>query len=362
MPDDSMPFTGDKSEIGSTASPPPQIIHSSRSIDSKRNSEQNEESMVAPCANAPLEAHHSSTELFFPLPKADRSFQERMHHDSLLPNALRIRHPEASAATSAVPWDGLPESESPEDPARRPLGAVRNEDRILEEPLQTPHPTEGIHQGVKDLLETVEEIWIRSLGDDAFHDPLSSYLSPTFQFLQQEAQKEAIIHLSDWLRVAEWWALKGNMGVRKILDSHQSPPTQLSHHVSDNTLQSACDLKKAQWICYCVIPSHAETTQLRNVGLDRIDTVDLAALEPYSDIFRRYRSIEKIIEIPVSTMAHIQRDYLDQISSAELDLRLFQHYPALPPEYEPLVHNFNESPHWSAAHRHFGHIAGFSLQ
>lgn len=345
------PFPSDASEDGSTAPSPTQINQFPQFNDSGRKS--SEEAMAALCVPEHSHSVNCPLELFFPSPKKqEQSYQEGMTRNSILPETLRIRQPEASLAASSILGGFMSRSEGSKYAKSRTSGTVFNEECGPDGLFRISKPPAKRYQVINNLLESVKDIWVRSVDEDTFHGPLSAYLSSASQFFQsfeQECQETAVIPLLEWLRVAEWWALKGSTGLKKIPDIYPSAPAQPSHHILEDLLQRACDLKKAQWICYRVFPSHPEATELRILDLDTIDTVDLATLELYSNIVQRYRSIKVITGTLENNMARIQRDTPDQVSSAELDLRIFLPYPSLLPEHETLLNDSsgNSSISWS---------------
>ncbi|OQE03850.1 hypothetical protein PENSOL_c001G03559 [Penicillium solitum] len=335
-----MPSATDDPEIGSITQSPTQSDQNTRFDNNERKSEeQNEEPKAALHVPERGQTVSSSHELLFPFPKPEQSNEGRANCDlTLLPRALRIRQPETSSTTSSRCWDGIPTLEGPAFAESRASATVFNEYCGSEGHIRNPDPSSEKLKVVKGFFELMEEIWVSSVGDDTFHDPLSNHLKPIFQSFKQKSEQAAIVTLSEWLRVAEWWALKGATGLKKIPDSHMPASAQPSQDMMDALLQVACDLKKAQWICYEILPSHAETAQLRNLDRDRIDTVHIAAFELYSDIARRYRSIAVLMSTLETIMTRIERDKIGQITNGRFDLRLFLPYPSLSQKHESGVY------------------------
>ncbi|KAI2791969.1 hypothetical protein POX_b01998 [Penicillium oxalicum] len=236
-----------------------------------------------------------------------------------------------SSRTPTLPVDGSTQSPPSASPApspatREPLrtahssGSNDSASRLAtppgREPARSPQPPK---YSLRSLAGQVGELAFKE-----FQTYIDTYSSQIHQAAQDVKPVEET-SLSEWIRAAVWWFLRGRSQLESFARSRNSTP-------AIHAKQAVINLGKALWINEKVVPGHFELSRYGSISVEAIlavasttgqrETVEL--LSAHSTMLNHLRSLSMSIKRN-NILADTLRD--DGQGSNQLDISVWVRYP-----------------------------------
>lgn len=175
------------------------------------------------------------------------------------------------------------------------------------------------------------------VGDNAFSE-FKEYIARHDSFFNMAAEKVKPLvetSLTEWIRAAVWWFLRGKTRLESYARSRNTAPVSYAK-------QAVIDLGKALWINEKIVPGHYELSRYGSMGIDAIlavasttgdkELVDLLSL--HQTTLNHLRSLSMSIKRN-SILAAILAD--DEPSPSQLDTSIWLRYPFFAPDVSAVL-------------------------
>ncbi|KAI9791277.1 MAG: hypothetical protein M1816_004058 [Peltula sp. TS41687] len=267
---------------------------------------------------------------------------------STLPGPQPSTTPLHSPSTTPLPQYHVPIHPPVLTPQRSPEAAVL-------ELVDPPHASTRF-PGTGATVNTALQSWhlaTSKLGDNAVElfSTRVQHLSRVFQLAADSIKPASAASITEWIRVALWWFMKGRAELEKAIRNRKSPVsrdpeydglmrelTMLGGNPANikSSRQSFVDLAKAWWIISDIVPQHPEVARYGKSSIESVLSVARARRdERLSELLELHQSIRN--KFGALAMSMKRNNFLppdrDQPLLAQgLSTAIWVAYPMLTPE------------------------------
>ena len=266
-----------------------------------------------------------------PSPAVHRAPANLSPVDPRMPPSLTPGSPANASPGPPVPTHE-PQPRNMASPASQVSRETPSMSRLASPSTQTSREPSRSPQPPKYSLRNIAN----QVGDTAFAE-FKNYISRYDSLLHMSAESAKPLMettLTEWIRAAVWWFLRGKTRLETFARSRATAPPSYAK-------QAVLDLGKALWINENIVPSHYEVARYGSMGVDAVlavasttgdkEMVDLLSL--HQTTLNHLRSLAMSIKRN-DILAIVLRD---ENSPSQLDTSVWLRYPFFAPDVSAVL-------------------------